>query len=255
MSVEINDRDELHRLANSAAPQWLRDLAQATLDYADDVSRSVLGAISDTVEFSAVSSGPLMTIPDLDVDYQWVLVVVTAGGRTALPIQTPPEPEPVDIVDQIDELVNDQLANYGNRSGYDHNVNQELCWHCGRDWHGLKITARIEQMRARGHYDEDYRYADDDSEVLCEGSEFIGPMKYPALGPMPSFLSGITGTIVDSLLEIMGVSAIPVSALPPTDNCQAISRAGFGMVAGQPFYPQYELSEGSWVLPETEGDE
>ena len=85
--------------------------------------------------------------------------------------------KPVDIVDQIDELVNDQLANYPQRSGYDFPVNQEKCGHCGREWHGLKITRRMEEMRRRGRFDESYRYGDDDSEVLCEGSEFIGPMK------------------------------------------------------------------------------
>jgi hypothetical protein len=91
-----------------------------------------------------------------------------------------PRLAPVDICDQIDELVNDQLANYPQRSGYDFPVNQDKCGHCGREWHGLKITARMEAMRQSGRYDESYRYADDDSEVLCEGSEFIGPMKYSA---------------------------------------------------------------------------
>ncbi|WP_094359941.1 hypothetical protein [Mycobacterium marinum] len=96
--------------------------------------------------------------------------------------------EPVDIVDRIDELVNQQLANYPNRSGYDHNIDQNTCPHCGREWHGLKITRRIELMRATGrHYDETYRYAEDDSEVLCEGSEFIGPMKHPPLWTLPLF--------------------------------------------------------------------
>jgi hypothetical protein len=86
---------------------------------------------------------------------------------------------PVDICDQIDELVNDQLANYPQRSGYDCPVNQDKCPHCGREWHGLKITARMEMMRQAGCYDESYRYDNDDSSVICPGSEFIGPIRSP----------------------------------------------------------------------------
>ncbi len=80
-----------------------------------------------------------------------------------------------DIVDEIDALVDEQLSGYHDRSGYDYNVNQDRCGHCHREWHGLKITERIESMAAQVTYDEDYRYADDDSEVLCPGSSFIGP--------------------------------------------------------------------------------
>ncbi|MBM4711076.1 hypothetical protein GS928_25085 [Rhodococcus hoagii] len=96
-----------------------------------------------------------------------------------------------DIIDDIDALVDEQMAGYRDRSGYDHNVNQDRCWHCGEDWHGLAITARMEEMRRRYRYrgmfsfgerdyaesalDPDYRYAEDDSEVLCPGSDFIGP--------------------------------------------------------------------------------
>lgn len=80
-----------------------------------------------------------------------------------------------DIIDEIDTLVDEQLSGYSERSGYDYNVNQERCPHCRRLWHGLKITRRIESMAAQFAYDEDYRYADDDSEVLCPGSSFIGP--------------------------------------------------------------------------------
>ena len=79
-----------------------------------------------------------------------------------------------DIIDRIGELVDQQLEQ--ERSGYDHNVNQVKCWHCGRDWHGLPITERIAEMYARRTYDEAYSLAGDDSPVLCAGSDFIGPM-------------------------------------------------------------------------------
>jgi hypothetical protein len=85
-----------------------------------------------------------------------------------------------DIVDEIDQLVDTQLAGYGNRSGYDFNVNQERCRHCHREWHGLKITQRMHDMRSRGVYDEEYRYADDNSTVLCPGSTFDGEFERPA---------------------------------------------------------------------------
>jgi hypothetical protein len=95
-------------------------------------------------------------------------------------VKLPDNPlKPVDICDQIDELVNDQLANYPQRSGYDFPVNQEKCGHCGRAWHGLKITQLMEMMRQSGRYDESYRYDTDDSSVICPGSEFIGPIPNP----------------------------------------------------------------------------
>lgn len=52
-------------------------------------------------------------------------------------------------------------------------------WWCGEKWHGLAITRRMRQMRARGEIDVDYRYVDDDSEVLCPGSLFEGEFEPP----------------------------------------------------------------------------
>ncbi len=86
-----------------------------------------------------------------------------------------------DIVDAIDELVDWQLSNYENRSGYDRNVNQVDCPHswCREPWHGLAITRRMQEMRWGGQVDPAYRYADDTSEVLCPGSEFDGEFTPP----------------------------------------------------------------------------
>ena len=85
-----------------------------------------------------------------------------------------------DIIDEIDALVDEQLRQ--EPSGYDHNINQAQCWHCGRDFHGLAITERMERMRVMyrmtGALDEElveYRYDEDESPVLCPGSRFIGP--------------------------------------------------------------------------------
>lgn len=45
---------------------------------------------------------------------------------------------------------------------------------CYTEWHGLAVTMRLWAMRQRGVIDPDYRYRDDDSEVLCPGSLFVG---------------------------------------------------------------------------------
>lgn len=79
-----------------------------------------------------------------------------------------------DIVDDIAALVDEQLQQ--ERSGYDHNVNQEFCPHCGRHWHGLPLTAEVAMMYAAGIYDPAYSVESDDSPVVCPGSTFIGPM-------------------------------------------------------------------------------
>ncbi|QNJ58481.1 hypothetical protein SEA_ARCHIS_76 [Gordonia phage Archis] len=100
-----------------------------------------------------------------------------------------------DIVDDIDALIDEQLA--AGESGQARRAADadRRCGHCGRAWHGLAITTRMEEMRReyltnvvlarmRGEEYEyaesailgDYRHADDDSTVLCPGSEFIGPL-------------------------------------------------------------------------------
>ncbi|SHU54488.1 hypothetical protein [Mycobacteroides abscessus] len=98
-----------------------------------------------------------------------------------------------DIIDAIDALVDEQLEQ--ERSGYDHNINQVNCPHCGRDWHGLPITQAIERMRALGQYDEKYDATQDDSPILCPGSEFIGPIP----------LSGVYCSCPFCYMESMGV--------------------------------------------------
>lgn len=100
-----------------------------------------------------------------------------------------------DIIDDIDALIDEQLA--AGETGQEQRVRtaDRRCWHCGREWHGLAITKRLEQMRAeyrqraaeaydRGEEAEyatsaildGYRYDQDDSDILCPGSDFIGPM-------------------------------------------------------------------------------
>jgi hypothetical protein len=55
----------------------------------------------------------------------------------------------------------------------------DRCTRCGRHWHGLPVTERIARMYARGQYDHDYSYTDDDTEILCPGSEIGVPPTVP----------------------------------------------------------------------------
>lgn len=87
-----------------------------------------------------------------------------------------------DIIDQIDQLVDWQLEQES--SGYDHNINQALC-RCGRDWHGLPITQRIDSMRSCGEYDPGYVFAEDDSPVMCVGSNTPGPWRQVSMWQLP----------------------------------------------------------------------
>lgn len=82
-----------------------------------------------------------------------------------------------DVVDEIDRLVDEQMAGGEPRQGYNYkDPTYPKCWHCGRHWHGLPVTEEIAKMYARGVFDERYRVDSDDSPVLCQGSNFIGPM-------------------------------------------------------------------------------
>lgn len=86
----------------------------------------------------------------------------------------------IDVIDEIDALIDEQLEAGEPIGGYDFgDPDYPRCPHCERDWHGLAITERMERMRYRGAVDADYRYSEDDSRVICPGSEFIGP----PLGP------------------------------------------------------------------------
>lgn len=84
------------------------------------------------------------------------------------------------LLDRIDALVDEQLDGGEPETGYDFDdPDFPGCPHCNRDWHGLAITERIERMRQYGTFDVNYKYAEDDSPVLCPGSDFIGPWATP----------------------------------------------------------------------------
>lgn len=113
-------------------------------------------------------------------------------------------PREVDgLLDTIDRLVDESLAT---GPVDDYNTNRyDKCWHCDRDWHGIPITERIEQMRWSGRFDETYRVAEDDSPVLCPGSDFIGPV--PSRTRPPANWSSSVGSF--------HVEVRPVTDLPP----------------------------------------
>lgn len=85
------------------------------------------------------------------------------------------------LLDDIDRLVDEQLAG-GPVDDYGVDRHRLDCPHCHRGWHGIAITERVEQMRWLGRFDDDYRVADDDSPVLCPGSDFIGPVQALSAG-------------------------------------------------------------------------
>jgi hypothetical protein len=75
-----------------------------------------------------------------------------------------------DIVDDIDQVL---------KAGEPFEQ-PSLCPHCNRDWHGLPITRQLQNMASSGILDPDYRYAADDSEVLCPGGHEPVMVRRPA---------------------------------------------------------------------------
>ncbi len=56
-------------------------------------------------------------------------------------------------------------------------ISEEKCWHCGRDRHRGRLTQKILTMYEQGRTDPYYFAQEDRSRVVCEGSEFIGPIR------------------------------------------------------------------------------
>jgi hypothetical protein len=97
----------------------------------------------------------------------------------------------IDSRDQISELVDWQLG--GGEPKRTERL--RMCPNCTEQWHGLAITERMREMRRQGYLDEDYRYCDDDSPVICSGSPpehtvaarrlVTSPKSYPKAGSPP----------------------------------------------------------------------
>lgn len=94
-----------------------------------------------------------------------------------------------DIIDTIDALIDDQLAEGETWCG---EKPYPKCPHCDRDWHGFPLTEQIATMHSSGLFDEDYKVAGDDSPVLCPGSTSYGPARPQALPTRPYWYSPST---------------------------------------------------------------
>ena len=79
-----------------------------------------------------------------------------------------------DIIDTIDALIEEQLSE-GEPPPF--SAKFPRCPHCDRDWHGFPLTERVAEMYCGGLFDEDYRVVEDDSPVLCPGSDAYGPAR------------------------------------------------------------------------------
>ncbi|OHU38211.1 hypothetical protein [Mycobacteroides chelonae] len=86
------------------------------------------------------------------------------------------------IIDEIDQLVDEQMAGGEPVGGFDYNDPEfPKCPHCDGEFHGIPLTERILDMRHRTGWDENYRVDTDDSPMVCEGSLFIGPIRPPRI--------------------------------------------------------------------------
>jgi hypothetical protein len=72
------------------------------------------------------------------------------------------------VLDRIEELVNEQVTR--TRSGYDHNINQEHCPVCGRNWHGLPGDGRFDVIAEGTPGAESYRPAGNGGAKGCPGA-------------------------------------------------------------------------------------
>lgn len=95
-------------------------------------------------------------------------------------------PRQVDIVEQIDEL-----------------AAEEKCWHCGRAFHELALTQKVDQMFTTGTLDPNYFAREDLSPIVCDGSTFIGPLRPEP--PAPTFQSTYSGGgYLEGIIKYLG---------------------------------------------------
>lgn len=135
----------------------------------------------------------------------WAQLVSQATNEDAAPT------EPHDILDDIDAV----LAEGEPETGFDFgDPTYPRCPRgCGRHWHGMAVTSRIEAMRYRGAMDPDYRYDQDDSEVLCPAPDFIGPHRPPRYVPAGTKYDGeraqAAARAMDALIAQLSVALLP----------------------------------------------
>lgn len=163
------------------------------------------------------------------------------------------------VLDEIDALVDEQLQQ--TRSGYDHNINQHRCRICGGDTHTLPITERMQQMRRLhwltvGYYEGEarvsqrvvdelnaYRYDEDDSRIVCPGSDFIGPMPAPLIPPGLSLHD-----MLHQAIQMSGDLIATVLHAPPDDPLDASDWLGtrHEQPPVEPGPPRVRLWDADW---------
>lgn len=151
------------------------EAGQPTVASLQSAYRQVMRA--DTSEVAAIMSIPQAMIgPEIGRQYFGQRETVKPREGVELGGVPIPTTRQIDIIDEIDELVDDQMSNYDNRTGWDHNINQNTCPNCNEPWHGLAITTLMKEMRAIPSYTQreqalaEYNYIKDTSDVVCPGS-------------------------------------------------------------------------------------
>lgn len=123
---------------------------------------------------------------------------------------------------------------------------------CGRHWHGMAVTHRIQMMAFKRCLDPEYRPDTDDSEILCPAPEFVGPFMSPhiaakrhrrdtesvgTIGEFQHLTESILQQAAEQIFSLLGLPIIEVEAarrvlgLPPRPSPNA------GISASQPARP------------------
>lgn len=108
------------------------------------------------------------------------------------------------------------------------------CPHCDRHWHGLAVTEKIAEMYDGHGWDENYKVSEDDTPVLCPGSDFIGPIAERGMGvvwagtvfgwlawferALDDIVRPLRDVPADEAEEVAQIWGIPVSLLGRVDE-------------------------------------
>ncbi|APE10779.1 hypothetical protein BO226_17555 [Rhodococcus sp. 2G] len=156
------------------------------------------------------------------------------------------------IIDEIDALVDEQMAGGEPVGGYDYgDPDYPRCPHCYDDWHGLPITERVREMRifycgcgACVAQLERYRTDEDDSPIWCPGSEFIGPWANQA--QLRRIREGMTSVEWGPALGTWTLDSLEITRRSTVGNAAIAAVQSFAQsVAGLPYvWTSYDAEDG-----------